>query len=447
MLRLARVAFLASFTTLAAVAASCSSSSPSGDAPEGADGSVLSDASPGPGSDAALDAGGGPEDAAGDADADAGTGAIDVSGKLFSLGFDLALAGATVQVAGGAQVATSDGGTFSFSAITPPYTLITSHTGSTPLTVDVFEGLTTSAPVLESSRYDTGPAAYATIQGAVLGVTSPLPAETVVRVFARSTGNGIAPMNLAAGDLATYSIQPNWKGTTSRSIVVRAIAYRSTGGYPTTFSGYGETTVVANDNDTLTGIDVTLNTPATKIVTGTFNPSSYSGTVYSDVFWLPRDTIGGEYAWAMPAQSPYSIEVPDLPGATLRVGFNDGGSGELRKIPASNTLDFTVSAGATLASPVADATFAPGMTFSWTAPAGATGIYRFSMEAKNTDPSLYVWTKATSIVVPAVFVPTSGQTYTWTVWHYATVPSVDTIAAGDPRPTRYYSTSRNVNVP
>lgn len=381
----------------------------------------------------ASDGGGGTDggDGGGGSDADATPNTTKITGQAFSRAFDLPLSGARVVVSGlDSTTTTANDGTFSFTTTTPYTMSILQEEPSAGSEYDVFEGLTTATPILESGRYDGSKPFSAKISGKVSGITSPVPPQTVVYVFARSTGNSVANAWIDEGAETVFTIAPNWKGGTSKDIMVRAFAYTSVGGYPTSFLGYAEANVTVNANDTISELELPLKKMATRKIEGSFTGPTYAAWLYPELYFFPRTKDGASIGWEAPAETPFGLEVPDIPGATLRLEYGGDQGGETVTVKGSSPIVLSPTGAATPIAPAPGASFTPGMTFSWKPPADTRGTYRFRLESGATDPALQIWTKASSVTVPGTFAPTSGKTYTWSLAYFASLATVDEAVVG-----------------
>lgn len=182
--------------------------------------------------------------------------------------------------------------------------------------------------------------------------------------------------------------------------MVRAFAYTSVGGYPTSFLGYAEANVTVNANDTISELELPLKKMATRKIEGSFTGPTYAAWLYPELDLLPAnqgrrfDRLGG--ASRDPVR-PRGARHPgrDPPARVWRrPGRRDGdGEGVVADCPL-------LTGAATPIAPAPGASFTPGMTFSWKPPADTRGTYRFRLESGATDPALQIWTKASSATVP-----------------------------------------------
>ncbi|MBX3191736.1 MAG: hypothetical protein KF819_32385 [Labilithrix sp.] len=380
----------------------------------------------------AVEGGGGPGDATVGVEAatDAGVDAkITVSGVAYAKGFDVPLprAGMKLTASGKTQdVAVATDGTFSATSILAPYTIALEHAPTGAGTVlTVFEGLTTATPILESGRYDGSTTFGATVEGTITGIASPLPPNTYVYVSARSTSNGVAAVLRGPGEAPTYAITPAWKGNGTRAVSVHVIAYESTGGYPTSWLGYAAKTMNLSSGGLATDENIALGAVATKTINGSFVPASFDGALGVYLRWSPRATEGDVMTFETPATSPFSLVAPTPAGASIEVVWYKAGLGSATYTAPTMGASYALSIPATptLTSPAAGATFAAGTVFSWSGP--TAGVYELTLRSTTDAPWLIVYTKATSVTVPADFVPSPASSYTWEVRYFPNPATVD----------------------
>lgn len=230
------------------------------------------------------------------------------------------VAGANVLLNEGKPLTSSADGTFSYAGVIPPYTLTVRSGGF----ISEYRGLTRSnpqiAPVFVSSGFGK------TVSGKVSGGTLPLEGDN--NVVLAATGNTIAFLNF---DRSTGAFQGplGWWGSPTLTTDLLALQYRVTS-VPVTPSEFrlGKRSGVSlTSGGTLTGQDITLDTPLTTSQTILdFNPGAYAvGT--DTYYWTYRAggaifLINGKIRLVNTASTSYPSE-----GASLGAEGKDAEGG------------------------------------------------------------------------------------------------------------------------
>lgn len=324
--------------------------------------------------------------------------------------------------------------------------------------VDVFDswaGLTTSSPVLESALGGVGAASSVSISGNLTGIVSPIPADTVVSVFARTRYGGIATQTLDAGQTASFTITPQWYGPAARDITVRALARTGATGYPVAFVGFveGTASVTSGQNATL---DLDLSPVATTTISGSIAPDA-TGMLAGGMRFGSARTGGAAITFDAPAATPFTILVPAVRTTAILSAYRTYPSGAsswdvLPELASDQPHAFVHLGEVSLLAPAAGATFTPGMTFSWAPPPGATGgVYQLRLARSTSTPSpiFQHTTTATSVSIPAEFLPAPGATYVWRVAYFPRATSVDALTTDDGTlwASRITSVQRTITIP
>jgi hypothetical protein len=373
-----------------------------------------------------------------------GGGTITVNGTVL-LDDGTPLASAPVRIDPGAHAATTAAnGTFSISGVTTPYNLAAINT--VEKVAVVYVGLTRTDPTAHLPT--TGgalppPARSATISGTVESNTGCRagtdPCKSDLEFVSSVTG-GSGTANPATG---LYSFIPRWDGVASFQGTLHLFQTRTNATTQAKSFWYGaKTGVSVTDGGTTTEnwgpSSVTALPPATLSGTGTV-ATGYTVLTAGLTLVLGNVSFSANSCMSLPgpaeppcAAGPYTVDAPNLTGATLTgVVLAQGTNGEsvitIRTGGAANGtgFDYAIQAAPSLQAP---ADLATGVTtataFSWTAFSG--GVHEVVFDpAVATDPRYYVYTAGTSTTIPnlaalsaSVALP-AGATYSWGVSGFA----------------------------
>lgn len=335
---------------------------------------------------------------------------LTVTGSVVAL-FGAPLSGASVSSQGVAAVTAADG-SFTLAGLSVPYDVTVYSTADQ--WVHVFEGMTTSDPVLMPAGAALGSSPSfksAALSGTLTGATVPVAAGHVMVVCAEGlSGPTYASCDrLTPGD-STYSLTVSWNGAASEPIRVHALEYAvDGGGIPTAYGGYGMAETTVTDGGTLTK-DVALGAgPSSTTFTGAVStaPGLTLSTAYASL--RLSDNLSIAIAPFDPTL-PFSLPMPNLTNATFdaMVTATSASTGQ----SAGWKVRSTGSAGMVeLGAPPVLITPPPGST-------DVTLATQFKAANEAGGVLTFIWMSSGS--APAFAVTTAGDT--------ATIPDVAGIA-------------------
>jgi len=312
--------------------------------------------------------------------------------------------GANAYIAGTAVPLNPDG-TFTISAVQPPYDLIV--TVPTWNAAYVYLGLTRSDPTLslftDSSAFFTGDVS--------LSIGSAVPSGQMGAIVAGSTGLVQQPAMLNAGDgPAIGPITFAWGGEQNRPVTLYALtAVGSGGGPPTSFTGFGSTTATLQDGGTLSGLSINLGSVTNATMSGSISaPSGYTVDSAGVVLRLgsPTGALLGIGPGSGGGATFTGVSVPVHSGIAYGIaGSASNGSGRGTRAwrnvagPGSG-LTLALPAPAVPTAPASGATgVGTGTTFRWTPLASAVYLAELTGPSAS-DPDVYVVTGGTSFDLP-----------------------------------------------
>jgi hypothetical protein len=330
-------------------------------------------------------------------------------------------AGANVLLNGGKPLTSSADGTFSYSGVVVPYTLTVRSGGF----VSEYRGLTRSnpqiAPVFVSSGFGK------TVSGKVSGGTLPLEGDN--NVVLAATENTIAFLNF---DKSTGAFQGplGWWGSSTLTTDLLALQYRVTSApvTPNEFRLGKRTGVSLTSGGTLTGLDITLDTPLTTTETILdFNPGAYA-LATSTYYWTYRAggaifPINGKIGLVNTASTNYPSE-----GASLGVEGKDaeGGFAQIIASAVAGTTPINLPTSAVLQNPMPDngATGVNKTPSLSRASITGTSLYLLRLSGAGNTYTFYLPGDSSTIAFPdysSLGLPLTGSTvYSWYMESYQT---------------------------
>jgi hypothetical protein len=310
-------------------------------------------------------------------------------------------------------VTTGATGTFSFSNVTPPYTL----TVKSGTTIIEYRGLTRGNPLV---TIDGGVGYGTTVAGNVTGATNPLPSGEAILLGAT---NGALISGLTESD-GSYSKGIYWSGSSTKTIDLAALHLSFTGSLVTNFIATGARTGVNLEQGvSQTGLDIALSTPVAMSST-LFNYSFGAYTVGGKGGYFMLKANGAQFVAANATiASGTSVTLPSG-GATLMVqGKDTDGNSVIRIRPAvlggTTTLDLPASTALKNDLPADGATnLSTTPTLTWTPVSGAE-LYVVGLHATGLDYNFILPGGSASLAIPDYSVLglplAAGTTYDWDV--------------------------------
>lgn len=365
---------------------------------------------------AAASCGGGGGGGDGDGDGGGGSGGpITVSGKVVdNTGAPVSAASVVLNNNFAALQTTPAGGTFSFSNVTPPYTL-TVRSGTA---IREYRNLSRSNPQISVS----GGVIYgATLGGNVTGPTYPLPAGN--RIIIGAT-NGVLPMSVSASTATgAYNGAFAWLGNTNTTTDLVALRYTYISPDITGYSQMGKRSGVNLSNGVnQSGLDIALSNPVSTAST-TFNYNLGAYTVFGGGVLLTIKADGALFYLPLPVTSGSSMLLPNEGGTFLVSGSDASGNGAIRIAPAvlggTTTLDLPSSTALQNSLPANGAiNVSKTPTLNWTPVAGAE-LYVISLSGPGLNYSIIIPGTSNNLTIPdytTLGLPLSGSTaYSWSV--------------------------------
>lgn len=311
-------------------------------------------------------------------------------------------------------VTTGTTGTFSFSPVTPPYTL----TVKSGTTIMEYRGLTRADPLILAD----GEVSFATtVTGAVTGAAYPLPSDQLILVGAT---NGAFALGGANGNTGAYSASLNWTGSATRTTNLTALRLSHSGSTLTGFFDAGTRTGVSLEHGVpQSGLDIALSTPVTSSST-IFNYSFGAYNVGAKGQYIVLMANGARFfATGFTTTSGTSALLPGE-GATFMVSGEDADGNRLRSIrtavaggtttmdlPASTVLKNGLPAGGEI-------NLSTTPTLSWQPVSGAE-FYVVSLRATGLRYTMILPGSSSTLTIPDYTVlglPLAGSTtYSWDV--------------------------------
>lgn len=312
---------------------------------------------------------------------------LPLAGKVLDL-YGNGMPGALVYTQGTLEITDADGA-FAFDGVAVPYDLVVKQTvGGHPL-AQVFEGLTTGAPMVVPYAAFAGmsmPAMSATLSGTLSAAVA---TGYEARVCVQSASTSVRGCGYVAAGATSYSFPVRWHSGTSLPVTVYAVEVATDAqGAATGYGRYGTAAGDVSDGGAST-IDVTWG-PAPSAAAFSADvtaPSTYTFTdAMAAVDLDPSQTLPVFQAHtASPGALPGTLVaiVPDLgsAGYTLAVAARqDGTTGQTigwrHGVSAGSSLTFDLPAPPTPAAPADGATgVGVGTTLSLSSSTGAATFY------------------------------------------------------------------------
>lgn len=342
---------------------------------------------------------------------------VTISGTVLDTS-DAPVPGANVLLNGANLKTTGADGTFSYTGVTPPYTL-TVRIGTSVLE---YRGLTRTTLKLGGKMVYS-----ASSGGMVTGPSYPLPAGEAILV---SGTNGVftaAPL-VASATTGNYSGTLGWFGSASKVSDLVALKLKISGSTITAYQLLGKRVGVSlNDGVGQTGLDIALGVDPVPTIDTTF---SYGGGAYSTGLTGGIAALkagGATFSFGfggLPVASGSLVKLPGEGGAVLVQGTDASGNQALSVAAANLSGPTTLSLPATtVLKNSLPANAATGVskrpTLSWTPVAGAN-LYYVLLTGPGVSFTFVVPTSAgASLEVPdysAFGIGLAGSSvYNWTV--------------------------------
>lgn len=315
-------------------------------------------------------------------------------------------------------VTTGADGTFSFTSVTPPYTL----TMKLGIAILEYRNLSRADPQISTGI--TGTTFNTILAGDVTGPTYPLPGGQGILVGATNNVLTSAVAD-ASGHYAEHFI---WSGGPTKTTDLAALRFSYSGSIITGYSQYGvRTGVILNDGVAQSGLDIALTSPVTTANTIlNYNAGAY--TVATAGRYLLLRVNDAHFFVSTVAIIPGGTPLV-LPsdGATFSVtGQDTGGNQAIRIAPAvlggTTTIDLpatTVLKNSLPSNGAASVSTTP--TLSWT-PVNGADVYVVSLAGPGVGYFFYLPGSSSSLTIPdytALGLPlASGTNYGWFVLAY-----------------------------
>lgn len=346
------------------------------------------------------------------------------------------ISGMTVIIKGESPVTTGIDGSFSVPNVTSPYDVCVIL--STAETAIVYQGLTTSNPVLLYLNSTTQEKS-ATISGSV-----PIAAgKTTLVYFVSDTKS----WSTAADELTgSYTLTASWKGSMiSYSGHLQVLRWTpNPNGLPSQYDAYGSKNLTISDGGTFNGndfVETDFSDPAEQNISGSITKPASGYEInakhlcinFGDAFI----ELGAEFGASL--TDNFSYTVPSINGATFEIDVDATyltrqSFYEKKDIAGgASGITITLAAAPQLSVPVNNGTGIDTTTqFLW-AQGGGTGINMILMYPLNPGPSFYIFTAANNTTIPnlapqGLGLPTMAE-YGWTVYRIFPVSTINDAAS------------------
>ena len=347
-----------------------------------------------------------------------GGGPITVSGTVLDTsGAPTSSAQVVLNRATASHVTTGADGKFSFSNVTPPYTL-TAEVGTS---LTELHGLTRANPAVASGG--VGAMRSANLSGVLSGPSFPLPTGQAILLGAT---NGVLASTGSIGSAAYGPASFRWLGASSITTDLVALQVAAGSGLISSYGLFGKrTNVQLEDGVDQIGLDVGLTAPmTTKSTTLSYTAGAYAANGAMSYWTLKGGgatflLIGG----SLPVASGASVLLPDGGGTFMARGQDADGNATwlIRSAVVGGTTSFVLPASILLKNslPVAGSTgISKTPVLSWTPVSGAT-LYDVQLWGAGQNYDFFLPGDASSLTFPdlsALGVPLAGGTiYNWRV--------------------------------